>query len=169
MKVLPALPAEQEPDLVLLDIKMPGMSGIQSCDELRRLFPTLIIAMHTARPAQECFEKARQAGADAYFVKGLAMELLVGSMHQLQRREGECVCIAPKISGSVSLDASKRAVLSPENERVMRLLSHGSGIKQIAEQLALHEQTVKWHLAEIRRKLRAGSNPDAVRIWVDGP
>ena len=57
LKQLTDMPPDQQPDLVLLDISMPGMDGIECCCELRGRFPDLVIAMFTARQVSDCFER----------------------------------------------------------------------------------------------------------------
>lgn len=167
LQTLPALPPDRFPHLVLLDIKMPGMGGVACCSELRKGFPKLVIAMHTAKAVGEFFDEARTAGADAYFVKTVEMTALSLALQRLHRREYMCVCLAPA-SAIADTDAGVPLTqFSEKEEEILRLLADGLAVKEIAHTLARHEQTVKWNLAKVRRKLGAVSNVQAVRIWFE--
>ena len=160
------MPTDQQPDLVLLDITMPRMDGIECCSELRARSPGLIIAMFTGRSVRECFDPTRLAGADAFIVKDVSMDQLITNLYKLRRCDTRCLCVGPPTGSGIRAGGGAGNMLSPENEAVIQLISTGFCIKQIADDLCIHEQTVKWHLGEIRRKLHALSNPDAVRIWL---
>ena len=166
LNVISGLPAAQRPHLVLLDIKMPGMGGIACCRELRRLFPDLLIAMHTAKPALERFEEARLAGADGYIVKGIAIDQLAEALRHLQRHDGQCLYIAPKeaaLSSPAARDANR---LTACDNQIMELVHAGLTIKEMAAGLNRHEQTVKKHLRAVRARLSARTVAQALAFWL---
>jgi DNA-binding NarL/FixJ family response regulator len=166
LKVMTTMPVERRPDLVLLDIKMPGRGGIACCRELRKLFPNLLIAMHTAMAVQERFEEARVAGADAYLVKGVATENLAMTLQHLERRAGHCLCVADV--GTKRVLTNELNPLTNREMEVMDFISLGWGYKQAAHHFGCSESNIKKTVARAIRHLAARSRDHAIRLWLEG-
>ena len=168
LDMLLGLPADQRPQLVLLDIKMPGMGGIAYCGELRRLFPDLLIAMHTEQPTHEQFEAARLAGADAFLKKYLAVDQLADALGRLERRLGQCLWLAANDAGEwISLPPGL-ALLTPCELKVLELRAQRMREKEIAARLGKSVHTVKVQLASIRHKLGRVTTVEAAALWQQG-
>ena len=167
MATLTRLPVRDLPHAVLLDIRMPGMDGTECCRELRKAFPQLVIAMHTARAVREKFEEARVAGADAYLVKGsLPPAQLANTLLRLKRAEGQCLCVA---GDGLAHPATTRQVkpLTPCETRVVELLSEGLMQKEVAAGLGCSLRNVRKHLAAAKRRQGAGTIAQLIRIWTE--
>jgi len=159
------MPAEQQPHLVLLDITMPGMDGIECCCELRARIPRTVIAMFTGRAVSDCFEPARLAGADAYIVKGTATDQLVRTLHLLRHHDGECLCVAE----SGALESAKQASheLTAREIQVLDYISRGGIYKEAAEHFRCTESNIKKTMARAISHLNARSKDHAIRLWLE--
>lgn len=142
LKEFSDLPKVQRPQLLLLDIKMPGMNGIECCRELRRLFRELVLAMHTAKSVRERFEDARLIGADAFIVKGVALKNVEGTLQHLERREGLCVCVAGG-EQPAKRPANAPQTFTTREIEVLDFVSRGHLYKQAAGHFACSESNIK--------------------------
>jgi len=167
LRWLTALPPERQPDLVLLDIKMPGMGGILCCEALRSRFPKLRIAMHTAKAVQERFEAARRAGADAYILKGVATENLVATLQHLEHRAGQCLCVAGNDSAPQHRENDQGGTLTPCETRVVEMLSQGLTQKEAADRLGCSLRNVQNLVASARRRMSARTPEHLIRLWTE--
>ncbi|HEX6597015.1 MAG TPA: response regulator transcription factor [Acidimicrobiales bacterium] len=162
-----AVAQELAPDLVLLDVRMPGMHGIQAATAIRRLLPTTKVIMLTASAEEDDVFEALKAGAGGYILK----EGLVNDLAQAVRVVAQDLglLLSPSIASKVLTEfkeAPRRASAGPgltERElQVLRLVSQGFANHEIAEQLHLSGHTVKRHVANILAKLHQRSRLDAV-------
>lgn len=158
---------ELVPDLVLLDVRMPGMHGIEAATVLRRLLPTTKVVMLTASEEEDDVFEALKAGAGGYILK----EGLVNDLAQAVRVVAQDLglLLSPSIASKVLVefkDGPRRPAAGPaltERElEVLRLVSQGFANHEIAEQLHLSGHTVKRHVANILAKLHQRSRLDAV-------
>jgi two-component system response regulator MprA len=99
------MPPDQQPHLVLLDITMPSVDGIECCCELRERFPDLTIAMFTAKRLVIYAEAARLAGADAYFCKSMDLRSLLVELAGLHRSAG--MLLGPSVLMAKNLPTDK--------------------------------------------------------------
>jgi DNA-binding NarL/FixJ family response regulator len=162
-----AVAQELVPDLVLLDVRMPGMHGIEAATAIRRLLPTTKVIMLTASAEEDDVFEALKAGAGGYILK----EGLVNDLAQAVRVVAQDLglLLSPSIASKVLTEfkeAPRRASTGPgltERElQVLRLVSQGFANHEIAEQLHLSGHTVKRHVANILAKLHQRSRLDAV-------
>jgi len=166
LKHLTEMPGGQLPDMVLLDISMPGMDGIECCQELRTRFPDLVIAMFTARQASDCFEPARLARADASIVKGAANDQLARVLHLLRHHDGECQCVAEADAFEPAKQA--RHELTARAIQVLDYISRGGIYKEAAEHFCCSESNIKKTMSRAIRHLNARSKDHAIRLWSEG-
>jgi len=170
---------DQQPDLALLDITMPGMDGIECCSALRARFPGQVIAMFTGRRLAAFAEAAREAGADAYFCKTMDLRALVEKLAGLcpetgtagllppgtafGRRESRpsvnarCMLLGPDvmIGGAVGGTVMHHDPhLSPRQEEIMEFVAQGFAPKEIAALLGLSSWTIYSQLHRAEEKLR---------------
>jgi DNA-binding NarL/FixJ family response regulator len=166
LNVFSDLPRNRRPHLVLLDIKMPGMDGIECCRKLRSEFPELVIAMHTAKSVRECFENALRAGADAFIVKGVAIEQLARTLGELKRQPiEECRCLAAAPAANEALKTVD--VLTNREIELMDYVSQGFSYKQAADHFGCSESNIKKTVARAIRHLTARSKDHAIRLWLE--
>jgi DNA-binding NarL/FixJ family response regulator len=153
-----------QPDIVLLDLNMPDMDGIQTVEALRSAGATPRILMLTISQNDEDLLSAIRAGADGYLLKNTEPEDLRRSL--LRMNEGQSV-LSPEVTAPV-LRALTRSVpapkvlLSDRELEVLECLADGETTSQIAAHLFISENTVKTHVRHILEKLEASNRTEAV-------
>jgi DNA-binding NarL/FixJ family response regulator len=160
------------PDVILLDIRMPGMSGVEAARLLSRQWPEAKILMLTSFDEQEYVTGALQAGARGYILKSASDETLVSAVRAVSR--GERV-LSPAVMDRVVQQftaysreqALRETGLGEDDRHILRLLVAGASNPKIAAELYLSETTVKRKLQDIFEKLgvatRAQAAAEAVR------
>src|SRR6185312_13573994 len=146
-----------QPDIVLMDIQLPNMSGIDCTAQLKQLLPAVQIIMVTVYEDTERIFKALRAGACGYLLKRCTPEELVSAIREVQQggapmsRE-----IARKVIFSFQepLVASEEVEdLSPREREILKLLAEGFSNKEIASRMGVTDGTVRWHLLHVYHKL----------------
>ncbi len=159
LKAVADVPPDQRPQLVLLDIRMPNLDGIECCQELRHLFPALVIAMFSARRLPCFVNGARQAGADAYYWKGMDTRGLAGALGGLRRTEGMRIgpgVLLGGVTGSTTILRDPR--FEVREEEVLELEAGGLSVGEIADKLKLHEQTIYRFRQSGRERLQSAAH-----------
>ena len=168
LRVIPVV----QPEIVLMDIFLPRMSGIECTAQLKEQLPKIQILILTAVEDDELVFMALQAGADGYLLKrtkpadlqAALQEVLRGGApmtSEVARRVVESFRAAPK--------SPKLAVhLSTREEEVLILLSKGYANKEIADQMSLSVETVGSHLKHIYEKMHVRSRAEAVARYMTG-
>ncbi|HEY6303155.1 MAG TPA: response regulator transcription factor [Terriglobales bacterium] len=148
------------PDITLMDLEMPDMSGIDAMSAIRGEFPDARIIVLTTHAGDVLVARALKAGARAYLLKGLLRkELLetIRAVHVGQKR------VSPEVAAEIAEHATDDA-LTPREIDVLRLIARGNANKIIAAELSLTEETVKSHIRNILSKLGANDRTHAVAI-----
>jgi DNA-binding NarL/FixJ family response regulator len=151
---------KHHPDITLMDLQMPEMSGIDAIGAIRAEFPEARIIVLTTHAGDFQVSRALKAGSRAYLLKGmLRKELLetIRAVHAGQRR----------LSSEVAVEIAEHATddaLTPRETDVLRLIAVGNANKEIAAHLSLTEETVKGHVKNILAKLGANDRTHAVTI-----
>jgi len=160
------------PDVILLDIRMPGMSGVETARLLCRQCPGAKVLMLTSFDDQEYVVGALQAGAHGYILKSASDETLVGAVRAVYRGER---ALSPPVMERVvhqftEYSRERASGFSHEERRILQLLAAGASNPKIAAELYLSETTVKRKLQDIFEKLevttRAQAAAEAVRRGV---
>jgi len=160
---------DTEPDIVLLDVNMPVMGGVETVEMLRRLEIDVRILMLTISKNDEDLFGAISAGADGYLLKNASPEELRKS---IQRVQAGMSVLAPDVTKqvlrAVNVDQSRVPVsgLSNREMEVLECLSQGMTTSQIAQELYISDNTVKTHVRHILEKLEASNRAEAVSIAV---
>jgi DNA-binding NarL/FixJ family response regulator len=157
-QVLP-LVERTKPDVVLLDLRMPGMDGLTCIKLLRERHPKVRIAVLSGMDSDEAVHAALALGANAFISKNVEPPDLVTAIRQAA--DGE----VPEPVGRATKRVNAAAESTGLTERelaVLRALGEGRSNKEIAKSLWLAEQTVKFHLTNIYRKLDVSSRTEAV-------
>ena len=157
------------PDVVLMDIKMPQMDGIESIRLIKKKHPTLNIIALSMYDDAEYVLKAVNAGASGYMQKDVSADRLVDTIKQVQNGNRPLVHLAVDseilrgvIPDAGKYDAGKYKSLTEQEMRVLEFMADGKSNKQIAKELFISEQTVKRHIHSILRKLDAADRTQAV-------
>lgn len=165
-----ALTAEFTPDLILMDIHMPGFGGLQATRAIKAQWPAMRILMLSATEEDDWIFDAMTAGAEGYLVKALEPEEFMRQVRAHVR--GENVLpgdMAVKVLRICSERAQESASVSPLTEReleVLRLVGQGCTNRDIAGSLYIAENTVKNHLRNILQKLHCANRVQAAAYAV---
>jgi DNA-binding NarL/FixJ family response regulator len=155
-----------QPDVVLMDIKLPGMSGIECITYLKKALPSLQILMLTVYEDSESIFRALKAGADGYLVKSSPPEVLLDAIDDV-RRGGSPMSshIARKVVRHFHLvgpSPEESENLSAREQEVLNLLSAGYIYKEISDQLGIGIETVRTHVKNICEKMHVRNRVEAV-------
>ncbi len=160
MQVLP-LVSDTKPDLVLLDVRMPHMDGLACLDEIHKRYPEMKIVMLSASTSPELIETALRRGASAYIAKSVDPIDLPSTLRQAI--DGN-VFSATALGGEVEPGRSKAAGLTERETSILAAVARGLSNDQIAKELWVTQQTVKFHLTNIYRKLGVKNRTEATRF-----
>jgi len=161
LKVIP----KHEPEIVLMDIQLPNMSGIDCLAQLKQMLPSVQIIMVTVYEDTERIFKALRLGACGYLLKRCAPEELIAAIREV-RQGGAPMSreIARKVIASFQeplATAVEVEDLTAREREILELLASGFPNKQIASRLGLTDGTVRWHLRHVYNKLHVRSRTEA--------
>lgn len=149
------LDARAEADVVLLDLELPGMSGVEVIPRVEARVLVL-----TAYANDEQIDAVLRAGAGGYLLKGASVEEIERAIRAVHRGE---TYLDPRVASRV-IALSNAPRLSPREREVLRLVAAGKANKEIAAELGVTERTVKFHVTAIFNKLGAENRAQAVAI-----
>jgi NarL family two-component system response regulator LiaR len=154
-----------KPDVVLMDLVMPGMDGIEATRKITEAHPGVRILVLTSFAADDKVFPAVKAGALGYLLKDTAPEELVEAIHRVHRGEPSLQPdIARKVLQELSHPGKEKPTTDPLTEReleVLRLISRGLSNKEIAAAIFVAEWTVRTHVSNILSKLHLASRTQA--------
>jgi DNA-binding NarL/FixJ family response regulator len=167
------LVGELKPDVVILDITMVGMSGLDAVAPIKRASPKTRVLMASQHEGMKFVQQALQAGADGYLSKSSEPEELSLAIDAIVRGDSY---LSPKVAngfmaravrGDAPTDeASPLAVLTPREREVFQLLAIGKANKEVAAALDLSLGTVKKHRENLQRKLDCHSSAEIARLAI---
>ncbi|MCB0873398.1 MAG: response regulator transcription factor [Thermoleophilia bacterium] len=156
-----------EPDIVLLDLQMPGIGGLEATKRIRDRRPGVRVLVLSMFDEADDVRRAFAAGADGYLVKTAADEELVRALRAVA--DGERY-LHPSLGAKLAQPAASEGPvdeLSPREREVLRLLALGYTNQEIARELVVSVRTVESHRAHVMTKLRADSRAAMVRHALD--
>jgi DNA-binding NarL/FixJ family response regulator len=157
-QVLPVV-QQTEPDLLVLDLRMPGMDGLTCIRLLQSRMPAVKIAVLSGIDSDELAEEALRLGASAFITKGIdPAELPAALLAAYENR----VAVPIRRDDHDRATAAREAGLTDRELEILRAVGEGKSNREIGKQLWLAEQTVKFHLTNIYRKLNVTSRTEAV-------
>lgn len=161
---------EQDPDLILLDLNMPGMNGFETLDELRKRELSGRIILFTVSNYSDDLVNALKRGADGYLLKDMEPEELIVALKEAA--SGKLVVsptlasvLAESLRENTTQDDSNISTLTPREADILELISQGLSNKMIARKLDIAESTVKVHVKHLLKKLNLKSRVEAA-VWV---
>lgn len=160
------------PDLVLMDISMPGMSGLDALIQIKKQNPQVQVVMLTISTDDNDLVKAVQSGASGYLLKSLNSKEFLANLQALKR--GEVVAsrqTMTQLFKALSANATEAPTtnpqqLTPRELELLRLVAAGSPNREIAKLLFISENTVKYHLKSILHKLGVKNRAEAVALAI---
>ncbi|MEX2274494.1 MAG: response regulator transcription factor [Actinomycetota bacterium] len=160
---------ELHPDIVFMDVRMPGIGGIEATREIRKASPETHVILFTVDESRSAITEAIQAGVSGYLLKDAsADELVDAAKHAL---EGKAV-IHPTLTRAfieevqVQDKGPKVAPLSKRETEILQKVAYGATTKEVARDLEISPHTVKTHLERIFEKLGANDRAQAVAIAI---
>jgi DNA-binding NarL/FixJ family response regulator len=150
-----------DPDVVLLDVRMPGMSGLEALEHVRRKHPSVKVIMLSMHDQAAYVQQAVELGAFGYLLKSAGLD-------ELRRALDSVIAGHPYLQGELAAalisipETAERPHLSPTQLEVLELLSLGRENKQIARKLGISEATVKTHVKALFGRLGVRSRAEAV-------
>jgi two-component system, NarL family, response regulator len=153
----------ERPDVALLDLRMPGLEGVEVVAALRREFPEAVLVMLTTYDTDDDIDRALKAGAKGYLLKDVAPADLVACVRTVHQG-GTWIS---QVIASRLVARMTQVQLTPREIAVLRQVASGGSNKEIADALNISEATVKIHLTHLFEKLGATSRTDAVAKAVE--
>jgi DNA-binding NarL/FixJ family response regulator len=166
---------EMAPDVVLMDVRMPRVNGIEAARRIRRTLPSTKILMLTVSDEEEDLFEAIKAGANGYLLKEISVEEVAAAIHSAMQGESR---ISPSMAAKLLNEFNTLAKVAAEREQlpapvltareleVLKLVARGMSNKDVADELFISENTVKNHVRNILEKLHLHSRMEAVMYAV---
>ncbi len=160
------LAAAIQPDVVLMDVTMPELDGVEATRQLKGRLPGTYVIMLTMHADQDVLAEAIRAGANGYLVKDCSVDEIALAIDAVVTGE---TALSPRLAASMLAEVRREnstspadRVITPREEEVLQLIADGCSTPEVAEQLFISQKTVKNHLASIYQKLDARDRTQAV-------
>lgn len=156
---------ELEPDVVLMDMQMAGMDGVQTTQAIREKYPEVQVLALTSFHDKNLVQRAIQAGASGYLVKGVSARELAKVIRLVY--SGNMILSQEASQALIQMDVQPSKVgddLTDRELEVLALLAEGLSNAEIAQKLTISTSTVKHHVRAIRSKLSAANRAEAVSL-----
>ena len=162
-----ALALAVRPDVILMDVTMPEIDGVEACRQVRAQLPDTKVVMLTMHADQGVLTSAIRAGATGYLVKDCSTEEIASAVRMAAGGE---TALSPQLAASMLNEVRRwdqphkeeERVVTKREEEVLQLIGDGCSTPEVAEKLYISQKTVKNHLASIYQKLDARDRTQAV-------
>ena len=152
--------AKHRPDVVLLDLRMPVMEGVEAVRQIREVDPGAKVIVLTTYDTDEDISRALKAGAKAYVLKDITADELVACIHDVMKGK---TYLAPAAAAKLA-EGIARVQVTPRELSTLRLMADGKSNKEIGVALGISERTVKTHLGHLFEKLGVTSRTEALKV-----
>lgn len=159
-----AVVAETRPDLVLMDVGMKDVNGIELTAQLLARHPTLRVLMLSMYDNPDYVHRALQAGARGYVLKDAPSQEIITAIEAITAGQ---VFLSSSVSGRMSRSQTPRPLLSQRECEILACIAKGHASKQVAEELGLSTRTVETHRQNIKRKLKLETQGELIKYAVE--
>ncbi|GAF74051.1 unnamed protein product, partial [marine sediment metagenome] len=166
------LAKELHPDVIIMDIAMPGLNGIEATRQIVREMPNIKVIALSVYADRRSVREMLKAGASGYVPKQCAFKELVTAIQNVVSNQ---TYLSSKISGIVveeyihrleKNDNSAYSILTPREREVLQLIAEGKSTKAIAKELFVSNKTIEWHRRQLMNKLGAQSVAELVKYAI---
>ncbi|WP_346837444.1 response regulator transcription factor [Microbulbifer sp. SAOS-129_SWC] len=159
------------PDIVLLDISLPGLNGLEVARQLRQAYPQIHVLMLSMHEGPEYVARALHSGAAGYLLKDSAFDELATALASVfSGRTYLCSALDPEIiarfADSAQRNESVLEILTPRQRQILQLIAEGHGPREIAAELNVSVKTVEAHRAQLMERLGIHHVPGLVRFAI---
>ncbi len=160
------LAAAVRPDVILMDVSMPELGGVEATRQIKARQPEVRIVMLTMHADQDVLADAIRAGANGYLVKDCSTDEIASAIETVAAGE---TALSPRLATSMLIEVRRQQakgqperIITKREEEVLQLIADGCSTPEVAENLYISQKTVKNHLASIYQKLDARDRTQAV-------
>ena len=153
-----ALCAQRQADVVLMDLRLPGLSGVEAIRTIRKTQPDLRFIVLTTYDGDEDIHRALQAGARAYLLKAMSHSEVTAAIRKVHSGSR----VIPEPVSRTLAERPPQSELSPRELEVLTLIADGLSNKEIGKRLGITEATVKWHVNIILSRLDVADRTEAI-------
>jgi DNA-binding NarL/FixJ family response regulator len=150
--------AERAVDVVLMDLRLPGLSGVDAIRKIRAASPDIRVIVLTTYEGDEDIRRALAAGAQAYLLKGMSHTDVTAAIRKVHSGGR----VIPQPISKALADQPPHSHLSAREVEVLELIAHGFSNKEIGRALGITEATVKWHVNLILHRLDVADRTEAI-------
>jgi NarL family two-component system response regulator LiaR len=157
-----SLAERRRPDVVIMDIRMPGLDGLEATKEVRERLPGTEVLLFTAFGERSLLGRGLDAGARGYLLKEASSDTLVRAIEKVSNGEAY---VDPALMPTF-LTRDSQDLLTPRERQILQLLADGMSNAEVAAKLYISQETVKSHVRHILAKLEADTRTHAVAIAI---
>jgi DNA-binding NarL/FixJ family response regulator len=151
----------RKPDVVIMDVRMPGMDGLEATKEILKVLPDTAVLIFTAFSERSLLARGLDSGARGYILKEAPHETLLRAIERLAEGEGY---VDPALMPAFLSGKDQTEMLTPREREILQLLADGMSNSDVASKLFISQETVKSHVRHILAKLEADTRTHAVAI-----
>src|SRR5947199_6274173 len=156
-----ALAERRRPDVVIMDVRMPGMDGLEATKELTEKVPDVAVLIFTAYSERSLLGRGLESGAKGYILKEAPHQTLLRAIEKVAAGEGY---VDPALMPAFLTGQAEDEVLTGREREILQLLADGMSNQDVAAKLFISQETVKSHVRHILAKLEADTRTQAVAI-----
>jgi DNA-binding NarL/FixJ family response regulator len=155
-----AMAQRRRPDVVIIDLRMAGIDGIEAAKQIRRNDPRTRVVVFTGQPERSLLQRGRDAGCSGYLLKEAPHTTIIRA---IERVHGGDEFIDPALAAGVAT-SDREGLLTNREQEILQLLADGMSNNDVAAKLFISQETVKSHVRHILAKLEADTRTQAVAI-----
>ena len=158
--------AALKPDVILMDLVMPGMDGAEATHRIKEVCPEVKVIALTSYKEDDLVQGALKAGALSYLLKNVSADELASAIREAHVGRSTLAPEAAQVLIKAATEPAREEGLTSRELEILRLMVHGDSNPDIAEKLFVSRSTVKFHVSNILMKLEAATRTEAVAIAV---